>query len=174
MKKCFFALALLLPALLCACAATQTWETVSDVQPTEVVPALSDALLLDFSVPSGAFADGSEDGAVRVYTHTDGDYTITARTILSSSLEGVTRRLAGAAPEALSVLQTNRFHLPEYQFVWAESGDEGALLCRADVLCDGDCYYALTFSVREALAPLYAETARDVFSSLSLNGVADF
>lgn len=174
MKKCIFALALLFAAVLCGCSAAKTWETVSDVQPTEIVPVLSDALLLDFSVPTEVISSSSDDGAVRVYTHADGDYTITAQTILSSGLEGVTRRLTGSAPEQIQILQTKRFRLPEYQFVWAETDSEGSLLCRADVLCDGDCYYALTFSVREALAPVYAETVQDVFSSLNLNGTAAF
>ena len=71
-------------------------------------------------------------------------------------------------------MNTRRCGLPESQFAWYATGEEGGRLCRADILRDGDHCYALTFSVREELAPQYAELAQHVFESFSLNADKDF
>ena len=151
------------------------WETVDDVLPDTVSVWTEDAYRISFDVPEDAVVSAfSENGAATVYEQADGDYEITAQVLLSSDADGAIRRLSGFDPEQLEVLNTRRCGLPESQFAWYATGEEGGRLCRADILRDGDHCYALTFSVREELAPQYAELAQHVFESFSLNADKDF
>lgn len=172
--RCLLAAAAAL-ALLSGCAAQTAWETVDDVLPDTVPVWTEDAYRISFDVPEDAVVSAfSENGAATVYEQTDGDYEITAQILLSSDADGAIRRLSGFDPEQLEVLDTRRCGLPESQFAWYATGEEGGRLCRADILRDGEHCYALTFSVREELAPQYAELAQHVFESFSLNADTDF
>lgn len=171
--RCLLAAAAL--TLLCGCTAQTAWETVDDVLPDAVAVWTEKAYQIAFDVPEDAAASVfSENGAETVYEQADGDYEITAQVMLSSDTDGAIRRLSGFEPEQLEVLRTKRCGLPEAQLAWYSNGEEGGWLCRADILRDGDHCYALTFSVREELAPQYAELAQHVFESFSLNADSDF
>lgn len=162
--------AALLTAALAGCAAQYTWETVDDTIPDTPVSAMEGGCRLCIDAPEDASAPAYADsGCLERYAQADGTYEITVQTLLSSELDGVVRRLTGFAPEQIDVLKTQRFGLPEYQFAWVSSGDEGEFLCRAAVICDGDYYYALTFAAKEDCAAELAQTARAVFASMRLN-----
>ena len=170
MKKLALLLsAALLLGSLAGCAGAETWQTVDDEMPLEAESCLDSAYRIVFTVPDGAAEEtfASSDGCT-VYTQANGDYEITSQVLLSSSMESAVRRLSGFEPERLSIIETARCGMPEYQFAWYTSGDEGGRLCRADILMDGLYCYALTFSVREGLGTAYDSTIRDVFASLSL------
>lgn len=169
-KRMALLAAALLAAAMTGCGAQDTWETVDDVLPAEPVSAFAGAYRLGFAIPQDAqVIEQTENGEACVYGQTDGAYEITAQTMLSSTPDGAIRRLTGFAPEQLPVIKTKRFGLNEYQLVWYSLDEDGGRLCRADVLCDGALCYVLTFSVREELSAQYADTAREVFASLSLN-----
>ncbi len=174
-KRAMAAFLVLAAVVLSGCAAQYVWETVDDTLPAQAASVLEGAYRLDFDVPDDALAPVfSDDGTTASYEQTNGLYEISAQTILSSSLDGVIRRLSGFEPEQVQVLKTRRFGLPEYQFAWYQTGAEGGQLCRADVLCDGITYYALTFSVNEEAAAEYDAAARHVFESIVLNSNSDF
>ena len=174
-KRAMAAILALAAAVLSGCAAQYVWETVDDTIPAEAASVLESAYRLDFDVPDDALAPVfSGDGAAASYEQTDGLYEICVQTLLSSTPDGVIRRLSGFEPEQLQVLKTRRFGLPEYQFAWYQTSEEGGRLCRADVLCDGETCYALTFSVNEEAAAEYDAAARHVFESIILNSNSDF
>ena len=173
MKK-FLLLALCL-ALLSGCAAQSVWETVDDELPAIPAGGMEDAYLVSIDVPDDAVAAaGSDDGASTCYEQPEGDYEISVQTLLCSGADSAVRRLSGFEPEQLDVLRTTRFGLPEYQFAWYASGDEGGRLCRADVLCDWPYSYTVTFSVREECAAAYQAAAQQVFESICLNAPSGF
>jgi hypothetical protein len=170
MKKFVLLLAaalLLLP--LAACAKTETWETVDEEIPLTAGSCLDGAYDIVYTAPPDAVREtfGAQDGC-SVCTAAGGDYEITSQVLLASSAESAVRRLSGFAPERLNIIKTSRCGLPEYQFAWYTTGDEGGRLCRTDLLMDGLYGYALTFSEREGLGTAYDSTVKDVFASLSL------
>ena len=163
----------LVPAvlLLTGCAAKQTavWETVDDVGQGQPVSYLDEAYTMLFDVPQGAALQSVPgDGEKAVYAQADGEYEIVSEVLLCADADEAIRRVSGFSPEQLAVIETSRFGMPEYQFVWYASGDEGGRLYRADVLVDDLYCYALTFSVREGLGSTYDTTAQQVFASYSL------
>ncbi len=169
MKRKLFAGIVCFALLLSGCGAAETvWETVDDTLPVQVA-APADAYTMSFDVPVDAVASAfSDGGAQRVYAQKDGDYEISAETISAEGIDAVVRRLSGFSAEQLQIVQTRRFGMPEYQFAWYASGDEGGRLYRADVLMDGSYGYALVFSIREGLGVSYEKTAEQVFSSFNL------
>ncbi len=168
MKKTVAAVCGALLLMLSGCGAMQTaWETVDDTMP-DTVFSLREAYTISFDVPLDAADDLSDDGARRVYIGGDGGYEISAETIAAESIDTITRQLSGFSAEQLQIVTTRRFGMPEYQFAWYASGDEGGRLYRADVLMDGTYGYALVFSVSEEAGARYAQTAEQVFASFNL------
>lgn len=168
MKKTVAAGCCALLLMLSGCGAVQTvWETVDDTLPNEV-GTLREAYTISFDVPLDAADNLSDDGARRVYMGGDGGYEISAETIAAESIDTITRQLSGFSAEQLQIVTTRRFGMPEYQFAWYASGDEGGRLYRADVLMDGTYGYALVFSVSESAGARYAQTAEQVFASFNL------
>ena len=158
--------------LLSGCAAQYTWETVEDT-----IPAAAEFGSPAYRLTPGTAEDVlapvfSEDGFTAVYEQKDGDYEITTQTMRAMDTDDIVRRLSGFAPEQIEVLRTQRFGMPEYQFAWYASGEEGGRLCRADVLCDGDWCYAVTFSAREDCSAA-GETAEQTFAGICLNADTD-
>ena len=163
-----------LALLLSGCAAEYAWETVEDVLP-ETVQASAPAYRLMLGVAEDVLAPVfSDDGMTAVYEQKNGDYEITAQTLPAMDKDCLVRRLSGFSPEQIAVVQTQRFGMPEYQFAWYASGEEGGRLCRADVLCDGTWCYAVTFSVKEDCSAAYDAAAEQGFANLGLNADADF
>ena len=163
-----------LALLLSGCAAQYTWETVDDTVPASAeasAPACRLTLAAAEDVLEPVFSD---DGRTAVYEQKDGDYEITAQTMRAADRNDIVQRLSGFAPEQIEVVQTQRFGMPEYQFAWYASGEEGGRLCRADVLCDGDWCYAVTFSVKEECGSACDAAAERVFASICLNADEDF
>lgn len=100
------------------------------------------------------------------YLHKDGDYSICTRKLLGTTAEGVIGQITGISAEELTILETQRFGLPEYRFSWYEDG----LCCRGDVIQDGELFYAVVVSIQEELGGEYGNLAAQVFSSIGLNG----
>lgn len=171
MKKMWMACAML--AMLCGCAQMQpTWETVDDSLALAAGSFLDNAYVMEFDVP--VEAEKSSSGSRSVWAEENGDYEIACETVLSSDVEAVIAELSGFPAEQLQIVQTTRYAMPEYQFAWYTSGDEGGRLCRADVLTDGTYCYALCFSCREELAREYDTTAQTVFATFRLQGSEGF
>lgn len=171
MKKAVAVLLIFSVLALGGCSARQetVWETVDDTGQTLQASYLDEAYTMQFDVPQDAVVQTFSGAAGKqVYEQTDGDYSIISEVLLCADADEAIRRVSGFEPEQLSVVETNRFGMPEYQFAWYAGSDEGGRLYRADVLVDDLYCYVLTFSVREGLGSTYDTTAKQVFASYSL------
>ena len=171
MKKAVAVILLLGVLTLVGCAAKQepVWETVEDGGEVRQASYLGEAYTMMFDVPQDAVLQTfSGEPGKAVYEQADGDYTILSEVLLCADADEAIRRVSGFDADQLSVIETNRFGMPEYQFAWYAGGDEGGRIYRADVLVDDLYCYALTFSVREGLGSFYDTTEKQVFASYSL------
>ena len=145
------------------------WETVSD--PAEIGADTvwqEHAYTLQIGVPDGvSLVEETAEG--RLYATEDGELEIETRTFLTSGVDQAIRELSGYVREDLTVLQTQRFGLPEYQFAWVAQTESGSRLYRADLVLDGTCCYAVVCSSLEEAGDYYAFQARQVFSSFGLS-----
>ena len=170
MKRCACVLAVLTAlAVLAGCSAPVTvWETVDD----EVVEAsgpLEEPYIITFGVPRDV-SEPVTDGGRSLYVQEDGDYEILSDVFTAPNRDEAIRAVSGYEPSALTVLETERFGLPEYQFSWVSTSDEGTFVSQAALVEDGSYYYALVFSVREELGNQYDDCAEAVFSSFGVYG----
>lgn len=172
-KLCVFVCVCIL-ALLCACRAEPQWETVDDEVVLEVSAMAPKPFIITFGIPSDAVQQALEDTAGRLYVQEGGDYEIRSDIISAVSLDGAMRQVSGFGETELTVLETTRCGLPEYQFGWYSTSDEGSFVSRASMVRDGGYYYALVFSVREGMGSTYDDCAEAVFASFGLNADEQF
>ena len=153
--------------LLAGCAAP-VWETVEDVLPAVETAAWQEtAYTIQLGLPEGAVLT-EETETCRLYTTPGDNLEIQTETFLASGLDDAVRHLSGMSAENLTILKTQRFSLPEYQFVWYAQSEEGGWLCRADLVIDGlDCY-AVVCRSRESGGNDREQTIRQVFSTFGL------
>ncbi len=157
--------------LLAGCAEQTEWETVNDTLDAAIETAAigEEPYQIIFSVPMDAVLETFSQSDTRtVYTHVDGDYEIEAMVLSTSSIDEVVQELTGFQPDAVETIQTTRFDMPEYRFVWYSSSDEGGYLHRADVLTDTEYSYALVFSTREETGTTYQDCMNEVLDSFGL------
>lgn len=172
MKK-FTLIGLCLLFLLCGCQAEVQWETVDD----EIVPVsavLEKPYIITFGVPEDTSKETLSDQNRSIYVQENGDFEIISDVIAAASLDEAVRLVSGFGTEEIELLRTERFGLPEYQFAWSSTSDEGGYVSRASLVEDSDYYYALIFSVREGLGTAYDDCATAVFSSFGLHGDEEF
>lgn len=168
MKQFQFALVLALMMLLCGCS-KPVWESVDDFMPSEpVMNRQETSYVIQMGLPEGLeLVERSE--AAAVYATANGELEVETQTFLTSGLDSAVRTLSGFEAEELTILQTTRFDLPEYQFAWVSQTEQGARLYRADLVLDGTCCYAVICSSLESAGDYYAFQARQVFSSFGLS-----
>jgi len=153
--------------LLTGCSAP-VWETVEDVVPAVPVSSwLEDAYSVQFGLPSSVeLLEEREDW--KVYGTRDGELEIETRTFLTSCPESAVRTVSGFEAEELTILQTSRFGLPEYQFAWVAQTEQGSRLYRADLVLDETDCYAVICSRPESAGNDHDTEIRQVFSSFGL------
>lgn len=166
MKQLGFVLVLMM--LLSGCS-VPVWETVDDPMPSEQVASWQESsYVIQVGLPDGlALMEETEDAAV--YATENGELEVETQKFLTSGLDSAVRTLSGFPSEELTILQTTRFDLPEYQFAWVSQTEQGARLYRADLVLDGTCCYAVVCSSLESAGDYYAFQARQVFSSFGLS-----
>ena len=162
------ALAILLLLLGSGCTAETVWETVEDTLPPQQVSGWQrQAYSIEAAMPQDAeFLGSNAEGSL--YTVHDGAMEIQTARFLASDLDSAVKHLSGLRAEKLTVIQTTRFGLPEYQFGWYTVTEQGGRLCQADLVMDGTCCYAVVTSVAEAENKAYQEACRQVFASFGL------
>lgn len=126
-------------ALLCGCAATQTYETVSDVWQEGEQPAPRSVLV---ELPGESALPVMEHDGGRAYVCND--YEIYIQTMPGGDLGATLEAMSGFAPEKLTVLSTSQEDISRHEFVWATAGEAGDLLGRGVVLDDGNYHYTMT------------------------------
>lgn len=144
------------------------WETVNDSIPAQPAAARpGGAYAIEVSVPEEAALLGSAAGW-EVYATDDSELEIETRTFLASSPEIAIETISGLDADNLTVLETSRFDLPEYQFIWVTQTDQGSRVCHADLVMDDTNCYAVICSVQEAQGNIYDDEIRQVFATFDL------
>ena len=145
------------------------WETVEDNATTmQVVSWLEDAHMIQTQLPQNVQMVAQTEGW-NVYESDDGCLEIELRTMLASDPETAIQMLSGFGTDKLNILQTKRFGMQEYQFVWVSETAQGSRLYRAClVMSDPECY-AIVCSYPEMTGNLYHDEVRQVFSTFGLS-----
>jgi len=157
----------LLFLVLSGCTAP-VWETVEDEMPAVAVSSwLEDAYTVQFGIPETVNLQEEREGW-QVYGTEDGSLEIETRIFLTSGLESAVRTVSGFEAEELTILQTSRFGLPEYQFAWVAQTEQGSRLYRADLVLDETDCYAVICSRPESAGNDHDTEIRQVFSSFGL------
>lgn len=170
MKRLFLAVMLLGLFCLWGCGKTEQTavETVGD--DLSLQTSLGEEMLYDISiyVPSDVTQQTSDPASnVQVYAHESGEYEIYTQRLIAPSEESAIRQLTGRQKDELTVIRTQRFNLPEYRFAWFD--DKSGQSCRADMVQDGDVFYAVVFAVDQACSMDYRPVMAEVFSTFGLN-----
>ena len=129
----------LLALTLTACAAEETFETVSDEQVLSVMAQPREILL---ELPEDAAAPVLENEEQQVYLGEG--YELMLQTCPAGDLSGTVRSLTGYDKEKLTLIQTQWEDVTRYDFVWASAGEQGERLGRGTILDDGDYHYCLS------------------------------
>ena len=138
----------------------ETWETVED----NIVPVVA-----DYDVTVGLPEDALTDRTENCCRYETENLLVETSTFQASSLDDAVRYLSGFEAEKLTILQTARFDLPEYQFAWYCQTSEGGRLCRADLVMDGTTCYGVVCSFPEEAGEAAWAEARQVFSAFGLS-----
>ena len=165
MKK---GLVLLLVLLVLSGCSAPVWETVEDIAPA--VPTASmenETYTIEIGVPSSMKLLEAKDGW-HIFSTDHGEFEVETRTFLASGVADAVKTLSGYSMEQLTVLETERFDLPEYQFVWLTQTEQGTRLCRADLVVDGMECYAVVCSTMETAGDLYEKDIRRTIATFGL------
>lgn len=158
---------LLLFLLFLTGCSSPVWETVDDTHEVTAASWLEDAYSIEIGVPQTLSLLDACDGC-SVYSNDDGSFEVETRTFLASDLDTAVQMLTGYRAGELNILQTERFDLPEYQFVWVTQTEQGSRLCRADMVANGLEHYAVICSSLEDAGDAYSADVRQVISSFGL------
>lgn len=159
------AIILLLTMLLTGCDATQTMETLGDVD--HISPGPPAMAGVSLSLPAeAAMETSSEEDGVSVYL-CDG-YTMVLQTFSSGDLTATIHSLSGFLPEALTVMESDAGAYTRYDWVWTAVAEEGDLVCRGAVLDDGGYHYTLCVMAPATEVGAVTEAWNNLFGSFCL------
>lgn len=157
----FFVLISLVLVLSGCSLQTAAWETVTD--------RISEQKQAVYDITVGISESALTDQTDHCRHYETQSLQVEAHTFQASDLNGAVRYLSGFEAEKLTILQTSRFALPEYQFAWYSQTEEGGRLYRADLVMDGMTCYAVVCSFPEEAGETAWSEARQVFSSFGLS-----
>lgn len=158
-----------LAILLAGCSASEpSWETVSDSTVTEASHWTQNALGITYGIPETLQTHSqTEDGIY--YVINEGELIVSSDTMLASDLNTAVSLLTGREAEELTVVETERFGLPEYRFAWCDTSNQGELrLYTADLVMDDIYGYLLLCSTDAAAGNQYDQQIETVFSTFGL------
>ena len=152
--------------MLTGCGAEPTWEYVQDrIMPEEVVCWQQEAYTISLGIPQDCELLEEELGR-SVYGKDD--LKVEKRVFLTSGKENAIKAVSGLDASQLTVMETTRFGMPEYQFAWYQEQEQGGRLCRADLIVhDQECYAVICSSDVE-VGNAHEQEIRQVFSSFGL------
>lgn len=162
MKK-IFAIVLLCAALT-GCAATETFETLGNVEHERSEQAAAGKLTL--SLPSSASKEAFSNGGDTMYD-CDG-YTLMLQTLSSGDLTRTVRAISGFSPDKLTLMESRADGYGRYEWVWTAAGEGTDVICRAAVLDDGNYHYCLYTIAAAQDAGTLTQEWNAVFSSFRL------
>ena len=167
MRKTVVLWVMAISSMLGGCAIQPAWETVHDGS-IPVSAELEEPYEITFGIPDDAKLQESENTQRTTYTQTDGDYEIISDVVIANNYHDAIKAVSGFAPEDIGMVETTRFGLPEYQFAWASTNEEGIYVSRASLVEDGSYFYALQFSVKEKMGTDYDLCAENIFDSFGI------
>lgn len=129
----------LLALTLTACAAEETFETVSDEQVLSVMAQPREIIL---ELPEDAAAPVLENEEQQVYLGEG--YELMLQTCPAGDLSGTVRNLTGYEKDKLTLIQTQWQDVTRYDFVWVSAGEAEERLGRGTILDDGTYHYCMT------------------------------
>lgn len=152
--------------ILTGCGAVPAWEYVQDrVMPEEVLCWQQEAYAISLGLPQDCELLEEELGR-SVYGKED--LRVEKRMFLTSGKEHAIKTVSGLDASRLTVMETTRFGMPEYQFAWYQEREEGGRLCRADLIVhDQECYAVLCSTAVESGSE-HEQEIRQVLSSFGL------
>lgn len=150
--------------LLCGCTAEQTMETISDDMAVSVAAPASQ-LAVSVTDESAAVFFG-EDGS-RLYLCDD--YSVTIQTFSGGDVDKSLQSVTGFTKENLTVIQTQKNGLMQYEYAWSTAGEAEDQICRGIILDDGFYHYAVTVMADYSQAGELQETWQSVLESVTLS-----
>ena len=154
---------ILLPLLLCGCAAEETFETISD---EIVAPVMAQPREITVRLPDNAVAPVLESDTEQVYMCED--YEIVIETMSSGDMNATIQNLCGYSKDQLTIMETQWGEVSRYEFVWVSTGEKGERLGRAVILDDGDYHYCMSVLRDAENAEMSQIVWSDVFNSFAL------
>ena len=155
---------MLLTVFLSGCRAEQTWETVEDIVPAEVLPV---AQQLYVPLPDGASQPTFREETSGELYLCDG-YTLTKQITESGDLSKTVESIFGMDSDQLQIMKTIQDDQERYDFVWTAAGEDGLLLGRACILDDGTYHYSVSTMAAEEDSVRVREEWQDIFSCCRL------
>lgn len=137
MKK--FCLIMVLALLLTGCGAQETMETVND--PMDVPVAAQEGKIM-VNLPEDAAATVMESEAGVLYLCDD--YSVALQTLDGGDLDATLRLVTGYGREAISVMETERYGMDRYDFVWTSASEQGDQVGRGCIISDGSYHYCVS------------------------------
>lgn len=162
MKK--FCLIAVLALLLTGCGARETFETVNDDLD---VPAVAQAGKIMVNLPENAASAvmENEDGAL----YQCNGYHVVLQTLPGGNLDNTLRTVTGYGKDAVSVMETKRYGMDRYDFVWTSASEQGDQIGRGSILSDGTYHYCVSVMGNAADYLQYEDAYRSVLSSFYVN-----
>jgi len=154
---------------LAGCSTTAShWETVSDIHTAEPCHWSETAFGISYGIPENLQTSCTSSDGVR-YEINGGELIVSSEVLLTSDVETAISQLTNQEARDLSVIELERFGLPEYRFTWCETTEEGQLrLYTADLVLDDIYGYALLCSTDTSVGNQYDHQIETVFSTFGL------
>ena len=149
--------------LLTGCAATPTFEPVTDVYAQDA-PAEPRSVSLKLPTEAAAQVISGDNGTIYLC---DG-YEVIRQVLPAGDLSATLRSLTGYERDKLSVIETGAGELVRYSCVWTAAGETGDIIARATVLDDGEYHYCLTVMTNADDVGKYQAQWQEIFASYSL------
>lgn len=162
MKKIW--LFFLIGFLLTGCSASETFETLGQIQhQPDHIPTMGSVQL---SLP-GSATEQTFGGSDTVYECAG--YTLVLQTLSAGDFDRTVHTLSGFSMEKLTVMESAIEKGKRYDWVWTAAGESGDVVCRASVLDDGNYHYCIYTLAPAQSAGNLAEEWNVLFASFSLD-----
>lgn len=162
MKKLCLIIALAL--ILTGCGAQETFETVNDPMDVAAV-AQEGTIIVNLPQEAAANAMESEDGTLYLC----GSYHVVVQTLPGGDLDATLRAVTGYGRDAVSVMETERFGMDRYDFVWTASSEQGDQVGHGCVISDGSYHYCVSTMGSAEDYLQYEDQWEALFSSFYIN-----
>lgn len=146
---------------LAGCGTEPVWETVADALDSA---QRSTPCVIQLDLPEDAVTDVFAAEGNSMYL-CDG-FTVVTEVLDGGNLDATLRQITGFSREELRMVESEKGK--RYDCVWTAVGENGNVICRTAVLCDGGYHYAVTAEAPEEISGSLTQVWEELFSSISL------